>query len=78
MTAPAEIFERVYDDPIDSNGADKPNQLLGTFTVEKLIIDDTYRECFIGVRQEDRKKYLINGFEVSGRNGGMRYHIIEI
>ena len=49
---------------------------------EKQLTKDTYDEKFIGKRQEDGKRYLVEGVEVSGmnypENGGIRYDIFLI
>lgn len=77
-----EIYKRVYDAPVDKDGKEKPNELLGTFEVLQQISEDMYEEQFIGIRKEDGKKYLVTGTEVSDLYnpgvGGMRYEINEI
>ena len=75
-------YKRVYDNPVDKFGKEKPNKLLGEFKVVKMISEDEYSEKFIGIRLEDKKKYLVQGIEVSdlynpGR-GGIKYEITEI
>lgn len=76
------IYKRQYDNPLKEDGTEKENELLGTFEVTKQIFEDSYSEEFIGIRQEDGKKYLVRGDEVSGyyypTMGGIRYTITEI
>ena len=73
-----EIYKRVYDNPKNEDGTDKENELLGTFDITQQIFEDSYSEQFIGTRQEDGKKYLVEGKEVSFANGGIRYSITEL
>lgn len=76
------IYKRNYDNPKNLDGIDKPNELLGTFEIEKQISEDSYAEKFIGIRKEDGKRYLVQGIEVSGlyhpNQGGMKYEITNI
>lgn len=72
-----EIYERIYDNPIDKDGNNKPNRKLGKFKVIQQIFEDFYSEEFIG--EMDGEKYLIRGIEVSGmynpEKGGVRYEV---
>lgn len=67
------IHRRIYDNPIDENGKEKPNELLGNFKVIQQISEDMYAEQFIGLNVDDNQIYLVEGSEVSYKNGGVRY-----
>lgn len=78
-----QIYKRVYDgEEHGFSDETRPNELLGTFEVTQQIDEDSYSERFIGIRQEDGKRYLVDGREVSGmynpKNGGVRYSIQEL
>lgn len=69
-----EIWERVYDNPINEDGTKKPNKLFGKFHILQGAMDDySYRVIAVG---EDKKYYQIIGHEVSGyyhpNQGGTR------
>jgi len=72
------IYWMNYDRDHNDDGSMRKNEYLGTFTVEQQISEDTYSEEFIGIRNEDSKKYLVKGSERSGIGGGTRYSINEI
>lgn len=70
-----EVWERIYDNPLDDDGNKKPNTLLGNFWIVEKILDDMYSEQFIGLRSQDSQLYFVEGREVSFHNGGTRYTI---
>lgn len=75
-----QVYERIYDNPVDIDGNQKPNKFLGEFTITQTIFEDFYSGKWIGVK--DDKTYLIeqhevSGFRVPGR-GGSRFTVHEI
>jgi hypothetical protein len=74
-----EIWKRIYDNPKNDDGTDKPNELLGEFEIlEELFVDD-YQSARIG--EKDGVIYVINEYEVSGRYlpiGGSKFEIHEL
>ena len=74
------IYKRIYDDPKDKQGNEKPNELLGEF---KIIYGEWhYAFSLIGISKEDGLPYNIIGDEVSGyynpEIGGTKCRIIKI
>ena len=74
------IFSRAYDNPIDNDGNDKPNEFIGEFFVIQQIEEDGYSEIFIGNPTDpaDHRLFLIVGTEVVGVNGGTRYNYYQL
>lgn len=74
-----EVWKRVYDNPKNDDGSDKPNEFLGNFEIlEELFVDD-YQSARIG--EKDGKIYLIREWEVSGRYnnyGGSAFDVNEL
>ena len=70
------IYKRQYDNPINEDGTDKPNELLGDFEIIETIMEDYYQSEQIGTK--DGKTYLITEREVSGYNGGSRFEAKEL
>lgn len=71
-----EIYRRVYDNPIDANGDQKPNELLGVFTVMQQLSEDSYSEQFIG--EKVGEYFLVEGREVSYTDGGTVYSVTPL
>jgi len=71
------IYSRVYDKPLNDDGTEKHNELLGRFRVVHQIFEDMYSEEFIGFSDEG-KYFLVTGSEVAGFNGGIRYAVKEL
>ena len=59
------IYRHFYDNSKEKDGKEKPNELLGTFEIKEGSMDGHDFE-FVGVRQEDGKKYRVHGQEISG------------
>ena len=76
-TAPQELFERYYDNPVDNDGNQKPNKSLGNFEIIENIESDFYNSMRIA-KSADNKIYLVIEREVFGYNGGTRLRILEI
>lgn len=74
------IYERIYDNPIDKNGNEKPNNFLGEFKIIEEIFEDFYSGKWIGIK--DNKVFLISQHEVSGmqnpERGGSRFVVEEL
>lgn len=74
------VYKRIYDNPKNEDGTDKPNEFLGEFDIEKTLMEDFYAGRWIG--KKDGKKYLINQTEVSGMYnpsmGGSRFTVEEL
>lgn len=70
------IYKREYDD----GGEGMPNEFLGEFKIEKVIMEDFYAGKWIGIK--DGKRYFITQTEVSGmynpKNGGSKFEVDEI
>ena len=63
-----EIYERIYDNPKDEKGIDKPNKYLGEYEMvegsDTLPLDYSYE---VVVREKSTKElYVLMGIEVSG------------
>ena len=76
-----EVYERVYDNPLNQDGSKKPNKLLGTFE----IIDDEGMDDYsyeIYVKDKDGDICKLKGTEVSGfyhpNEGGTRNMITKL
>jgi len=74
------VFKRFYDNPLNPDGTEKPNELLGEFFVVHQLWEDSYAEQFIGMKTdpEDTRIFLVEGKEISGTNGGSRYDVTEL
>lgn len=72
-----ELFERYYDNPVDSDGNQKPNKSLGFFEIIETLESDFYNSMHI-VKSADNKIYLVIEREISGYNGGSRLRLLEI
>ena len=71
------VFRRLYDNPIADDGSDKPNEFLGEFTVQQVLLDDFYSGQMLAT--DDAGKYvLINESEVSYVNGGSRFTVTPL
>ena len=75
------IYKRIYDNPKNTDGSDKENELLGEFKIIYGNYPD-YAFSLIGIKKDDGKIYNIVGDEVSGfynpGEGGTRCSINEI
>lgn len=58
------IYRHFYDNDKNSDGTDKPNELLGTFEPDEESLG-LYSFETEGIRKEDGKKYKIIGQEIS-------------
>jgi len=69
------IYERVYDNPINKDGTEKPNTLLGEFDLIDGDMNDYSYEVIVKSK-EDNELYILFGREVSGyyhpNEGGTR------
>jgi len=78
------IYERIYDEPKDKDGNEKPNKLLGEFKIIYGEMDGKmdYAFSLIGISKEDGFLYNIIGDEVSGYyhkgQGGTKCRIAKI
>lgn len=72
------IYRRVYDNPYDNYGIQKPNKFLGEFDIIKVLEDDLYNSISIGIRLSDNKVCLIVEREVTGYNGGSYFKVYEL
>lgn len=70
------IYERVYDNPLNGDGSEKPNKLLGEFELLEGDMDDYSYVCY--VRGPDRQVYKLVGREVSYGNGGTRHFLQKL
>lgn len=74
------VFERMYDNPKNEDGTDKPNKLIGEFEVVEWLHEDMYESQFIGLM--DDEIYLVTETEVSGYSqpelGGSRFSIKKL
>ena len=73
-----EIWERIYDNPTNPDGTEKPNKLLGEFEIIQSIHDDMYSSMLTGKMVGTDDIYLIEEFEVSYQNGGSRFEITKL
>lgn len=71
-----EIYERLYDNPLNRDGSFKENKLLGDFEILEVIHEDLYSSKQIAT--SSGKVYLITEKEVSGVNGGSRFEVKEL
>lgn len=73
-----EVYERIYDNPLNEDGTEKPNKLLGSFDLVDGSMDDYSYEVI--VKDKSGELYILSGREVSGlyhpKEGGTR-HFIE-
>ena len=73
-----DIYERVYDEPIDKDGQPKENKLLGSFELVDGNMDDYSYDVI--VKDIKGELYILHGREVSGfyepGRGGTR-HTLE-
>lgn len=72
------IYERSFDTPLMENGAPKQSKFLGEFKIIETLNDNSYSSQRLGVLVGTADVYLINEYEVSGRNGGSRFEVKEI
>mgnify|MGYP001593539948 CR=1 FL=1 len=74
-----EIYERVYDNPLNDDGTKKENKLLGEFELIEGKMDDYSYEGIVKSKV-DNELYILRGLEVSGyyhpQTGGTR-HTLE-
>ena len=73
-----DIYKMNYDCPHNKDGTMRPNLHLGRFEVTKQISTSIYSEEFIGIREGDKKTFLVKGREKSGIGGGTSYTIKEV
>ena len=59
------IYERVYDNPKNEDGTEKPNKLLGEFEIVDGEMNDYSYEIIVRSK-EDNELYILYGREVSG------------
>ncbi len=75
------LNQRVYDNPIDENGNQKPNEFLGYYKTIEVIEEDMYSGAEIVVDTKDNV-YLLTISEVSGYYnpgmGGVRLNLKKI
>lgn len=71
------IYKRVYDNSYNKDGSLKKNELLGIFEIKQQLSQDDYSELFIGIRQEDNKMYLIEGFEIDYVGSGYEIYLLD-
>lgn len=72
------IYERIYDNPKNKDGSEKPNELLGEFELLSGDMNDYSYQVY--VRGKDGEVYKLTGREVSGLyhpNGGGTKHFLE-
>jgi hypothetical protein len=71
------IYERIYDNPKNKDGTDKPNVFLGEFEIiggDEMMNDYSY-ECY---GKKDGKLFKITGMEISYENGGTKNWVTPI
>ena len=70
------IFERVYDNPLNEDGTNKPNKYLGNFEIIKGDMNDY---SYVVYAKKGKSLYKISGREVSGyyhpKEGGTKNFI---
>jgi len=71
-----EVYERVYDDPLNNDGTPKENKLLGKFEILEGDMSDYSYEVY--GRGEDGILYKIIGIEISFYNGGTKNFIKKL
>ena len=73
------IYKRIYDNPINKDGTEKPNELLGEFELIDGLMDDYCYEVIVK-NITDNELYILFGKEVSGfynpNEGGIK-HLLE-
>ncbi len=73
------LYERIYDEPLNSDGTKKPNKLLGTFKIQDGLPDDYSYTCY---GYKNHKLYKITGREISDfyhkGQGGIKHFVTPI
>ena len=72
------VYKREYDQPLDSDGTEKPNEYLGEYDLIEILEEDAYSSLKIVADKVNRNIFLLVETEVSGRfhnNGGSRYEL---
>lgn len=73
-----EIWERIYDNPLDEDGKPKPNKLLGVFTMIDLWIERMNAYGYTTYGAKGGVLYKIRGQEISYKNGGTKHHVTPL
>jgi len=74
------IYKRIYDNPLNEDGSEKENELLGDFEIIEVLSQGAYESKRIG--RADGTVYLITETEVSGiynpSKGGSQFKVDKI
>ena len=74
------IYKRIYDNPLNEDGSQKLNELLGDFEIIEVLFQGDYESNMLGTSKG--KVYLITETEVSGLHnpsiGGSQFEVKEL
>ena len=75
MGEKVKIYDRLFDNP--ERGDHGKGEFLGEFEIIKTLDEDSYSERSIG-KDDNGNLFLIDGNEVCGYGGGMRFDVYDL